>query len=818
MTKLTQIEVEEKMCYGGIARAEKSIKAAEVGGRADQNPYAKAIMREFVEPLAHAIRESVNAPGRAGPLVAHVALLRPLDPDAVAFLAVRSIIVNLCSGLNEYRDGHRRVGYQIGSTVHSELVLTQIEAAAPELYHTLVRDLGRRMSKQERHRMTVMKMQAKQRGIAWAEWSLGARDQVGLWLLGMCAAVGLVEIESHEMRTFGYKRLERAVTLAPDVLDKVNSIKDFVSLNAPEYCPCVEPPLDWKDGLGGGFHTPAMKRNTRALIRPHPSARPYSLGKHMPIVDAAANALQRTAWRINRKLLAAVKAVAAVYSTEEIVSTGDTPKPHQPDWLTPGMDKATLNEQQAAEFTAWKRNMSIWYTERKLRGQRYSRMSAAIRIADTFVDQPELYFVYFADSRGRMYPMTYAINPQGSDLQKALLEFAVGKPVDTPEAIRWFHVQGANKFGFDKATLTERHAWVVERQDLILSFADDPVNNSGWTEADSPLQFLAWCFEYAAWVRDNDGSFVSHLPISMDGSCNGLQNLSAMLRDEIGGRATNLTANAKMEDIYRHVAEAATERMRQTVLDDPAKESIRQRWLEAGISRTAVKRTVMCTPYGVTKRSATEYVITDYLDSGAVPSLQRTEYRMAAQVLMDFVWPAIGDVIVKGSQAMTWLKKAARVLIKNCDNEDGVICWTSPSGFPATQAYYDSKVHRIRTRLFGEQEIRVLTESEDAAVNQHASGMAPNFVHSMDAAHLHRTAAAARAAGINSLAMIHDDYGTHAADADRLFHIIRQEFVDMYEEHDPIQDLAKRYPQLPAPPEKGSLEIREVLNSPFFFS
>jgi DNA-directed RNA polymerase len=817
MTLLTQLEVEKQMYAGGIARAERSMQKAEDGGRAHQNPYAKAIFRDYVMPLAEAIKASIaTAASRPGASAAHVLLLKPLDPEAVAFLAVRQIVVAVCSGNGILN--HRRLGYVIGKAVHSELVLAQIEHAAPELYYTLVRDLGLRLSKDERHRMTVFKLQAQQRGIEWVEWNIGARDQVGLYLLGLASALGLVEIEP-ETRGKGHERAPRHVSLSPEVQEQVNSIKDFVALNAPAYGPCVEPPIDWKNGDGGGFHTHQLRMANPKLIRCHSSARPWAHGKSMPIVDAAANALQRTAWRINQRVLRAVKEYAQVGSTEEIVTMADAPKPVQPAWLQPDTDKKALSEEQAKEFKGWKRRMADWYTERKLRGAKFNRLSSALRMADAFKDQPALHFVYFADSRGRLYPMTTGISPQGSDMQKALLEFAEGKPVTTPEAIRWFHVQGANKWGFDKATLAERHAWVIERQDLICSFADDPVNNPGWTEADCPLQFLAWCFEYRDWVRDSDGSFVSHLPISMDGSCNGLQNLSAMFRDEVGGKATNLTRNVHMEDIYRRVAEAATVRISEACYaDDPVRESLRKRWVQHGIARAVVKRTVMCTPYGVTKSSATDYVIDDYLKTKAAPCFAPDEYHAAARVLMESVWPAVGDVIVKGAQAMSWLKKGARVIVKGLDDDTASITWTSPSGFPASQAYFEENVHRIRTRLFGEEKIRVLSESEDPSPNKHSNGLAPNFVHSMDAAHLHRTAARAAAEGINALAMIHDDYGTHAADSERLFHIIRQEFVDMYEEHDPVAEFVARYPAIAAPPERGLLNIREVLESPYFFS
>lgn len=227
----------------------------------------------------------------------------------------------------------------------------------------------------------------------------------------------------------------------------------------------------------------------------------------------------------------------------------------------------------------------------------------------------------------------------------------------------------------------------------------------------------------------------------------------------------------------------------------------------------------MCTPYGVTKRSAAEYVIEDYLkDPSTKHPFDKTEFIKAAAVLMDSVWPAIGDVVVKGREAMDWLRKSAKIVLKQADPDDPVIIWESPSGFPASQAYFKINVHKVTTRLHGVSRINVWSESNDADPNRHANGLAPNFVHSMDAAHLHLVTAECARQGIDALAMIHDDYGTHAANSQKLYEIIRERFVWMYENHDPIAAFAERYPCVPKAPSRGTLNIQEVLNSQFFFS
>jgi DNA-directed RNA polymerase len=812
--KLTQQEVEERMYVGGINRAESMMAKAEDAGRAHQNPYAKELFDEFVLPLAGAIREDIEAK-RAGRRQAHTMLLTGLDADAVAYLTVRYVVSVLLSAKPE---DHRKLAYGIGRTVHRELVLAQIEQEAPDLYHTLSQDFARRLSKDERHRLIVFMQQAEKNNISITKWDIGSREKVGFYLMGLLEDAGLITI-CDESRT-GYKHDTREVLIHPDVIDRVDKIKAYVAVSMPVYGPCVEPPLDWGFNQIGGYHTPKMRSANSTLIHARRSSRILAKNTDMPVVYKAVNALQRTAWAVNTRMLDTVFAVAKEFSTKEIVSLNDTPAPPRPLWLSDDWTKAPKDQwplDKLNEFKEWKRDMAEWHTERKLLGSRYARFYAATRAAEMFRDSDAIYFVYFADSRGRLYPLTYGLNPQGSDLSKSLIHFAKAKPLSTPAAVRWFHVQGANKWGFDKATLDERMEWVGERRDLICSFAHDPVNNTGWTEAGDPLQFLAWCFEYADYIANPD-TFQSRIPISMDGSCNGLQNLSAMFRDEVGGAATNLTANLKMRDIYGDVAKAATIRLAALEPADEQEAKIIAKWLEFGIARSAVKRSVMTTPYGVTRQSATDYVIDDYLREKMGPTFDKTEYRKAAAVLMKAVWPAIGDVVVKGREAMDWLKKSARQIVKMNKREDKMIVWPTPSGFPASQAYYDVEVHRIHTHLHGPMKIRVYSESDEADPDRHASGLAPNFVHSLDAAHLHLTTADAATQGIESLAMIHDDYGTHANDAQLLFDTIRKQFVAMYLACDPPAQLHALYPFLSPPPSKGSLDIMEVLESDFFFS
>src|SRR5690606_41482632 len=100
-------------------------------------------------------------------------------------------------------------------------------------------------------------------------------------------------------------------------------------------------------------------------------------------------------------------------------------------------------------------------------------------------------------------------------------------------------------------------------------------------------------------------------------------------------------------------------------------------------------------------------------------------------------------------ECMSFLRRAATVIANTFEEgSDGIITWTTPSGFPASQVYYKLAVCRVYTHLHGLHYIRVASESDDPDPRKHSNGLAPNFVHSLDAAHLCLTVNAALDDGI----------------------------------------------------------------------
>ncbi|HLH30166.1 MAG TPA: DNA-directed RNA polymerase, partial [Terriglobia bacterium] len=221
------------------------------------------------------------------------------------------------------------------------------------------------------------------------------------------------------------------------------------------------------------------------------------------------------------------------------------------------------------------------------------------------------YFPWQVDHRGRAYPVPQQMHPQADDIGRAEIEFADGKPLGERGAY-WLAIHLANCYWKGKkVSLKTLRAWVQENEAEILDFAANPLRlHRFWTEADHPWLFLAACLEWARYKEEGPG-MISHLPISMDGSCNGYQHLSAMGLDPIGGRATNLMpreARARQgeasidddpEDIYQWVSDLVCGRMEiDAAGNGPNAEFARQ--LLAIMGRGLAKNATMTIPYGAT--------------------------------------------------------------------------------------------------------------------------------------------------------------------------------------------------------------------------
>ena len=326
-------------------------------------------------------------------------------------------------------------------------------------------------------------------------------------------------------------------------------------------------------------------------------------------------------------------------------------------------------------------------------------------VARTLAFTERFYYPYSLDFRGRAYPATEFLHPHGPDVIRGMLEFADGVRLSRAGA-GWLAVHGANTLGtwagksLTKLTFQERVDTIKGLSDLILLAAEDPLGHRWWIEADDPWQFLAFIFEWAQWLKTNE--LESHIPVGLDGTANGIQHYSALLRDPVAAAAVNMTKTDRPVDIYATVASDLIRR-----LGSQSAEPIASLWLAFGlVTRSIVKRPVMTLPYGATRYGFVDQILQTLREKDDVWNHTRKTFgiagvkiRVAVQYLSALLWETLLATVGGALSAMEWLQNSTAAVVTVTG---GPVSWVVPlTGFPAHQEYWRQKRTQITTRMNG---------------------------------------------------------------------------------------------------------------------
>lgn len=328
------------------------------------------------------------------------------------------------------------------------------------------------------------------------------------------------------------------------------------------------------------------------------------------------------------------------------------------------------------------------------------------------------------------------------------------------------------------------------------------------------------------------------LPVSFDGSCSGLQHMAgAMLAEE--GRFVNLTDNEAPQDIYAIVAKVARRMVEEDAGgQDEKKRGFAQLFLSykdgKGIDRKLLKRSTMTFCYSSEANGMGDQFFEDLMAPLQADAVRNKtphhfgtvkEQAAAARYMGRVAYAAITEVVRKPAEAMDFLKALAGVMA----HEGKPVSWVTPAGIPCVNRYHESKTKTLELWLHNERlQLTVATGKEAPLLKRKCQqSIAPNWVHSLDAAHLLLTAGACADEGITDIVTVHDSFGCLPTHADRFNEIIREQFVLMYQQHDQLSTLRttasaqlseanqKRLPQLPT---KGKLDLDEVHRAKYAFA
>jgi DNA-directed RNA polymerase len=574
-------------------------------------------------------------------------------------------------------------------------------------------------------------------------------------------------------------------------------------------------PKDWTDSRNGGYITHELPFVKHSFKNKFDERVNLNLKEDQQCV----NALQRVKFVVNSPLL---DVMLEAWESELVI--GDMPDrqklPLPPSPVSKELKKADMTDVEKERFFLWKKKCPAIYQENIRRSSRILHFMRVLALAKKFIKYEQIYFPYQVDFRGRKYTVSSFLSPQGTEPAKALLTFKDKFPIENKEQADWLAIHGANCAGVDKVSFVERIKWVNDNEEHILKSAELGLDYEWWTKFDDAWLFFAFCLEWRSFKQKGFG-YMSSLPIALDGTNNGLQIYSALLRCPIGGKATNLTDEEIPQDIYQDVADVV---IRDVTILAEAGDPKAKKWLDSNlINRKLTKRPVMVVPYGGTRFSCMDYVadyLNDCIRKGDSFPIDETETLSEySNWLTTHVWSAISEVVVSAKECMDWIRDIAKRLSK----AGHPLQFRTPTGLLVYQHYRAFKWRQIITTIDGKLLRPVIHEEDGDRIDGRRSinASAPNFVHSLDASALTKTVNACVKEGITSFQMIHDSYGTHCHFTPKLAQILRKEFVDMFENKCLLTEFRnealKVLPEVPEVPKRGSLDLQKIIKSKYFF-
>ena len=427
----------------------------------------------------------------------------------------------------------------------------------------------------------------------------------------------------------------------------------------------------------------------------------------------------------------------------------------------------------------------------------------------------------------------------------------------------------------DKFSLNDRIEWFNQNIDLIMDTAEQGILH----DCEKPVVFLACCFEWEQIeIAEDRGEIpMTSIPVAIDGTCNGYQHSAALSKDEKTGSLVALQDSAIPNDLYVKVAQRLVQISPEFFKDrDMSYAEIRKliskratmtRAYSAGAEKIADSMYKDCAKEGADDK----YNITLFdCDKLAVDIIKAIEEECpGSQKVMKFLQDLASWVLgetenqdKEGNRVTAYRMKKYREAVKDANKayrddstEDNLIAlneaqikvrevqsvlvngygakdvrWISPSGFPVIYAPKLTREESCLVTIKGVEggqkkapgRINLVGKIYSDAPNKKkvSAGIAPNMIHSLDAAHMSIVIDAFE----EDFGCVHDSFSCHASDVARLKKITQESFVHMYDQENPLEYIKRTLTGSfdiecnIETPELGTLDVTEVLESKYFFS
>lgn len=808
-------------------------------------PYMKSLFLGWFEPLRNTIAAEQESYRSGKRKTAYGRFFDQLPADMMAVITMHKLMALMMTG-GEHGHGHARViqaACTIGDAVEQEVKIQSfLKKTKKKKVKEGDEDRGdetkaasqeqEKLQEKLRHKVTDLlkkrKLPAVQKLVKGQDdlkpWGQEAKAKVGSRLIELLIQTAYIqppanqlaedppEIRPAFLHTFrtvtrdtkSSSRRYGLIQCDPLILKGLERTARHMVI---PYMPMLVPPVKWT-----GYDKGAYMFLPSSVMRTHGVRQQREAVKRAPLqqlqtVFEALDILGATKWRVNKRVLSVVDRIwNSGGRLADLVDRNDIALPEKPD------------TEDEAQIRKWKWKVKSTRKENRERHSQRCDIELKLAVARKMKEEEGFYYPHNLDFRGRAYPMHPYLNHLGSDLCRGILEFAESRPLGK-SGLRWLKIHLANLYagGVDKLSHEGRLAFTENHLDDIFDSADRPLEGKRWwLNAEDPFQFLAVCINLTEALRSSSPeTFRSNIPVHQDGSCNGLQHYAALGRDKLGAAAVNLVAGEKPADVYSGIAARVLEIMQMDAKKDPAvfRDALHARTLIHQVDRKLVKQTVMTSVYGVTYIGARDQIKRRLKERGAI--MDDTELFRASCYAAKTTLTALGEMFEAARSIMSWLGDCAKIIA----SENQPVRWTSPLGLPVVQPYRRVGRHLVKTSL---QILTLQRETDKVLTKRQRTAFPPNFVHSLDGSHMMMTAVACKTAGLN-FAGVHDSYWTHACDVDEMNRILREKFVELYETpilENLLESFQNSFPSLSFPPlpERGDFDLKDVLDSAYFFN
>lgn len=865
-----QLKQEEFMRDLGEARYEdRVLDLKESGGMSQAQPQL-SLIKSSLDPMIDALdswRDNIEVVGGNLKKSKFYQHLKDIPSSSLAYLTGKALFNNLTEKTDH--TSFASICRKVGKLIELEYRMVRYHQRNPE-HHKRCLEREIKNNSSEDSRKTILLKAAREVNADVPAWHEDIVLHVGSLLTNLFASLtGYVRV--HKYMSKG--KWQKTIVITPETLYWISTQHSLKNWIKPIYLPLLIKPQDRVKYNDPAYYHPMHKSKSWIKVQGNNnylrSLRTFELDE----TRRAVNLLQGTRWSINGKILETMQQILKTGSGLGGIPQAEAyPLPPMPKGFKPfeatglpveskkGYDAFAQCDPQNVK--RWKRAARNVYLANNARVSNLARVLQMTETASEYINYDEFYYAYEIDSRGRYYVVGGSLSPSGCEKSKALLQFAEGKPLGTHEASVGLAIHGANQYGFDKCSLEDMVSWAYDNNDKIISIALDPLgeHRDFWLEADKPWKFLAWCFEWFGFRKDGL-DHVSHIAGLIDGTCNGLQVIYSIVRDEREASRVNLTPIPmglpdRPSDIYAEVATVATENLRlfiiQSAIDsefpDPRPlesekkleqweykkkrhyENIKyaKMWQEWDVlDRKMTKRIVMTIPYSSKRFSWTKFIEERFWeilgDSHIGCPFKDDEIPMASVCLAKFVGDAVVQELGSALEFQRWLGDCMKVFNKI----NKAISWTAPNGFRVLQSYNKRSSKTIQTK-FGDK-VYCVEKSQPNLKKQnpleHNNAISPNIVHSYDASVMTKVINSLGDLGITDFAMNHDEFGAHMCHYTELGGTVRSVWVKIFDNNIPqkiYEEFKRQLPEevqddLPLPPPLGALDIHSIKASRYCF-